>query len=163
MSIELLYQRRSIRKYLNKPVEDEKVKELLKAGMAAPSAMNKQPWHFAVIRNQDILNCITKIHPYSSMLVEAPLGIAVCGNKNERYWVQDCSAAMQNILLAAVGLNLGSVWLGVYPDEERTHQIKKLLNLKDPFLPLGICAVGYPNETKPLKDHFDESKVSYID
>ncbi len=163
MSIDLLFQRRSIRSYQDRPVEDEKITKLIEAGMAAPSARNIRPWHFAVIKNRQILNKITEIHPYSYMLKEAPMAIAVCGKHDERYWVQDCSAAMQNILLAATSLGLGSVWLGVYPREERTQEIKNLLELPENISPLGITAIGYPNETKPNKELYEDEKVTVIE
>lgn len=163
MSLDLLFQRRSIRSYQDRAVEDDKITKLLEAGMAAPSARNIRPWHFVVIKNRDILDKITDIHPYSSMLKEAPLAIAVCGKHDERYWIQDCSAAMQNILLAATSLGLGSVWLGVYPREERTQQIKELLDLPEDISPLGIASIGYPNETKPNKELYESDKVSILE
>ncbi|ACB84170.1 nitroreductase family protein [Natranaerobius thermophilus] len=163
MSLELLFQRRSIRSYQDRPVEDDKIKKLIEAGMAAPSARNIRPWHFVVIKDREILNKITDIHPYSSMLREAPMAIAVCGKHSEPYWVQDCSAAMQNILLAATAQGLGSVWLGIYPREDRTQEVKDLLDLPEEISPLGVTAIGYPNETKPQKEMYEEDKVTVIE
>ncbi|OWZ82919.1 nitroreductase family protein [Natranaerobius trueperi] len=161
--MDLLFKRRSIRSYQNRLVEDEKITELLKAGMAAPSALNKRPWHFVVIKERNTLDKITEIHPYSNMLKEAPLAIAVCGKKEEPYWVQDCAAAMQNILLAATANGLGSVWLGVYPREERADTIKKLLGIDNEYLPLGLCAIGYPNEEKQEKDIYESDKITILE
>ncbi len=160
--IEWLFQRRSIRKYHNTPVEDDKIELLLQAGMAAPSAKNKRPWHFVVIKDRGTLEAIRRIHPYASMLAEAPLAIAVCGNHREPFWVQDCSAAMQNILLAATSLGLGSVWLGVYPKEDLVKEVTGFLSLEPPYTPLGLAAIGYPAEDKPPKDLFESDKMTVI-
>jgi len=157
--------RRSIRKYTKKPVPEDLIKELLKAGMNAPSAGNQQPWHFIVINDHQILDEIPKFHPYSQMLKEAAVGILVCGDerleKHKGYWVQDCSAATENILLAAHSNGLGAVWLGIYPREERVAGIKKLLGIPKPVLPLAIISIGYPGEEKLPANRFDESKIHY--
>jgi len=157
--------RRSIRRYTNEKVSDDVVKKLLEAGMAAPSAGNQQPWHFVVMDERQILDEIPKIHPYAGMLKQAPVAILVCGNAEEEsykgYWVQDCSAATQNILLAAHGLGLGAVWLGVYPVEDRVDDIRKILNLPHHIIPLAVISIGYPAEEKPKSDRFSEAKISY--
>lgn len=157
--------RRSIRKYKDKEVSVELTHKLLKAAMAAPSAGNQQAWHFVVITEREILDEIPNIHPYSQMLKQAPLAILVCGNpeeqKYEGYWIQDCSAATENILLAAHGLGLGAVWLGVYPVENRVEGIKKILNLPEHLVPLSLVSIGYPAEGKPKAERYDEAKVSH--
>jgi len=118
-----IFERRSIRKYKKKKVEEEKIEKLLKAATAAPSAGNEQPWHFIVIRDRDKLNHLAEVHPYAKMLKEASLAIAVCADldkqRHEGFWVQDCAAATQNILLEAVSLDLGAVLIGAYPNQER--------------------------------------------
>jgi len=157
--------RRSIRKYKNREVPGEIMQEILKAAMAAPSAGNEQPWEFIVITDRKILDEIPRIHPYSNMIKQAPAAIVVCGDmgreKHKGFWIQDCSAATQNILLAARALGLGTVWLGVYPDEERAVLIQKLLGLPENVIPLSIIPVGYPAEEKPPSDRFDSSRIHY--
>jgi nitroreductase len=160
-----IFARRSIRKYENKPVEKELTEKLLAAAMAAPSAGNGQPWHFVVVDDREKLNRITEFHQYSQMLKEAPMAIVVCGDtSNERYsgfWVQDCSAATQNILLEAQDQGLGTVWLGVYPIESHIKNLRELLNLPETVFPLSIIAVGYPNEQKDTVDRYSEDKVHW--
>ncbi|APC08377.1 nitroreductase family protein [Neomoorella thermoacetica] len=155
--------RRSIRRYTGEPVATGDIKELLEAAMSAPSAGNEQPWHFVVITDRRILDEIPKVHPYSQMLKEAPAAILVCGDlqrqKHKGYWVQDCAAATENILLAAHAKGLGTVWLGVYPREERVAGLQKLLGLPEHIIPLSLIAVGHPAENKPPANRFDPSRV----
>ncbi len=159
----VLYNRRSIRSYQEKQVEEEKIQELLKAAMAAPSAGNQQPWHFIVVQDKDRLEKIREIHPYSKMLKEAPLAIVVCGDRGEErhegFWVQDCSAAVQNILLMAENLGLGAVWLGVYPREKRVQQFKELFRLPREVYPLAVVAAGYPAVDSGPVERFSQDKV----
>jgi len=161
----IIFRRRSIRKYKNEIIPDEIIEKLLRAGFAAPSARNAQPWHFIVINDRNILDEIPKFHPYSKMLSEASHAIVVCGDlsseKVRDFWVQDCSAATQNILLMATELGLGSVWLGLYPDEARVNALKKLLQIPDEVTPLSIIAIGYPDESKEPIDRFNVEKVHY--
>lgn len=161
----LILNRKSIRKYKDTVVSDEIVEELLRAGMQAPSAGNEQPWEFIVLRNKEIMKEITKVHPYSKMLLNTDVAIVVCGNEAkevfEGYWVQDCSAATENILLAAEYKGLGAVWLGVYPTEDRVEGIKKILNLPDSVIPLSIIPVGYPDEEKDAVNRFDKTRIHY--
>jgi nitroreductase len=161
---ETIYARRSIRKYQDKPVENEKIELLLKAAMAAPSGMNIKPWEFIVITDADVLEDIRSALRFGKF--NAPLAIAVCGNTSffkhtmaSQYWVQDCSAATQNILLAAVGLGLGSVWCGVHPIHVFTKRIMKILALPEHVLPLNVIYVGYPAEEKPPRTQYDESRI----
>ena len=157
--------RRSIRKYTSRAVEESKIEQLLKAAMAAPSAGNEQPWEFVVVRDRTTLNAIPKIHPYSLMLYEASVAILVCGDlsreKYSGYWVQDCAAATENMLLAAVELGLGAVWLGVYPAEERVSEIRKLLNIPETVVPFSLVSIGYPAEQHEPTDRFDPSRIHY--
>ncbi len=133
--------------------------------MSAPSAGNQQPWSFLVIEDRNILDKIPEVHPSSKMLYEAPVAIVVLGDpsleKYKGYWIQDCSAATENILLAATGLGLGSVWLGVHPIEERINGVKKLLQIPDNINPLCIIAIGYPNEEKEFVDRYNEDRIYY--
>ncbi|HGE72071.1 TPA: nitroreductase family protein, partial [Candidatus Poribacteria bacterium] len=125
----------------------------------------EQPWHFVVIRDRQILNEIPKIHPYSGMLKEAPLAILICGDeslqKYKGYWVQDCSAATENLLIAVNALGLGGVWLGVYPIEDRVVGIRKLLGMPESVIPFALISIGYPAEQKPPADRYDESRVHH--
>ncbi len=162
-AIEVILGRRSIRKYSEKPVTDEQVMHLLEAAMAAPSAHNKQPWHFIVVRERATLLEIPKFHNYSKMLEEAALAIIVCGDLELEggtgFWVQDCSAATQNILLAAKATGLGAVWLGVYPNENLVKGVKELLRIPKKVTPLCIIAVGYPLEEKPPGNRYRDDRV----
>ncbi|OFX83820.1 MAG: NADH dehydrogenase [Bacteroidetes bacterium GWF2_33_16] len=163
--LEGIITRRSIRKYTNQKVNSDQVQTLIKAGMYAPSAQNQQPWHFIVITDQVILAKIATIHPYAKMLTEAPLGIMVCGDEtlelSTGYWVVDCSAATQNILLAAHGLGLGAVWLGLHPREERKQAIRDLFKLPKHIQPLSLISIGYPNEHKHTPDRFKPERIHY--
>ncbi len=164
-AMEAILSRRSIRRYTKEDVSDEILKELLEAAMSAPSAGNEQPWHFVVIRDRKILNEIPNIHPYSGMLREAPLAILICGDeslqKYKGYWVQDCSAATENLLIAINAKGLGGVWLGVYPVEDRVTGIRKLLNMPDNIIPFSLISIGYPAEQKPPANRYDSSRIHY--
>lgn len=160
-----IFSRRSVRKYTGEPVTDDQVGHLLKAAMSAPSAGNQQPWCFVVIRSQDVLDRIPEVHPYAAMAPHASVVIAVCGDlsglKHEDYWVQDCSAATENVLLAAHEIGLGAVWLGVYPLENRIEGVRKLLGLPEQVIPLSLIAVGHPAESPPTVDRFDPDRVHF--
>ncbi|MFW6280377.1 MAG: nitroreductase family protein [Halanaerobium sp.] len=160
-----IFERRSIRKYTNKDVEDFKIKKLLEAGAAAPSAGNEQPWHFVVIKDRDRLNKLADIHPYGKMLKDAPLAVAVCADLNqlkyEHFWVQDCAAATQNILLEAVSLGLGAVWLGVHPNKNIEADVNKFLDLPDHVTTVSVISIGYPAEQKRPSKRFSEDILHY--
>ena len=163
-AMEIILTRRSIRKYTEQPVSDEVLKELLEAAMCAPSAANRQPWCFVVINDRKILDDIPNYHPYAQMLKEAPAAILVCCDSDLQmgdYGVQDCSAATQNILLAAHAKGLGAVWLGVYPTEVKVTDIKRLLNLPENIIPISLISVGYPAEQKSPPDHYRADRVHY--
>jgi nitroreductase len=163
--IDALMSRRSIRRYTQTAVPDDTVKQLLKAAMNAPSAGNEQPWQFIVIRQREILDAIPSIHPYAHMLKEAALAIAVCGDLNfevyKDFWVQDCSAATQNILLAAHGFGLGAVWLGFYPLQDRVAGLKRMLSLPEHVIPLSMVSIGWPAEEKAPAMRYLEERVHY--
>ena len=162
-AMEAILSRRSIRRYTGEPVPEELIKELLEAAMSAPSASNQQPWQFVIVDDRRILDEIPKIHPYAQMVKETSWAIAVCGDTDlasmSGYWVQDCSAATQNILIAANAMGLGAVWLGVFPREERVKTAQKLLGLPEHVMPLCFISIGYPAEKKPPSDRYDESRV----
>ena len=160
---ESIFNRRSIRRYETRKIEEEKVQKILKAAMYAPSARNTQSWQFLVITDRKILDELRKVHPYAGMLAEAPLAILICGDKslepNEGYLNTNCSAATQNILLAAYALGLGSVWLGVYPREERITAIADALKLPKNILPISLVAIGYSAEKPNNPERFLPERI----
>ncbi len=156
--------RRSVRRFGQEPVDDETVEKLLRAAMAAPSAGNQQPWRFVVVRDREVLRRLADASPYASMLPTAPVAIVVCGEpaveKHVGFWVQDCSAATENLLLAAHALGLGAVWLGYYPVHERIAGASEALGLPDGIVPLCVVPVGHPKEEeKPAVDRYDATFV----
>lgn len=161
--IEGILKRRSIRRFTDKPIEKGDITTLLRAAMMAPTARNCQEWEFIVVQDKNTLHKITTVHPYAQMLKEAACAIMVCGNTKKEhapgYWMADCGAATQNILLAATELGIGSVWLGVYPNEERMNALSKMFVLPDYVKPLNVIALGYPDEQKPDIDRFDPEKI----
>ncbi len=160
-----IYARRSIRRYRDKPIRREVIDDLIRAAMAAPSAGGEQPWHFVVIEQRETLNAIPEYHEYSAMLRGAAAAIVVCGDEAlevyKGFWVQDCSAATQNLLLAAYGNGLGAVWLGVHPVAERVTKTQELLKLPPSVIPLAIVALGYPAERKGRAERYDESRIHW--
>ncbi|MFP4310109.1 MAG: nitroreductase family protein [Desulfococcaceae bacterium] len=162
---EAIHGRRSIRKYTDKPVSDADVKKILQAAMIAPSAGNQQPWQFVVVRDRDTLEKIKDVNPYAPMADHAPLGILVCGDvsleKHPGFWVQDCSAAVQNLLLAVRGLGLGGVWTGIYPLEERVNGFRELFGLPENVIPLAFVVIGHPAQESSVKDRYKEERVRW--
>jgi len=163
--MEFILSRRSIRAYTPEPVSDETVKEILTAAMAAPSAGNQQPWHFVVINDRQLLDDVPKFHPHSKMITQASVAVAVCGDLNiethKGMWILDCSAATQNLLLAAHAMGLGAVWLGIYPREGRMEGLRKLLHLPEHIIPLSLVPIGFPAERKPPSERFQKSRIHY--
>lgn len=162
-ALDLILGRRSIRVYRPGAVDDATVKRLLQAAMAAPSAAAKYPWHFVVVREPSTLARLAEALPNGSMLATAALGIAVCGDlelahdRQLSYLLQDCSAATENLLLAAHGLGLGACWLGVHPREERVRRLTTILDLPGTVIPVAMIALGWPGETKaPRQTHLPE-------
>ncbi len=163
--LEAIRTRRSIRKYTADPVSEADLRELLEAAMSAPSAGNEQPWEFIVIDDRETLDAIPAFHPYAAMLKQAPAAILICGDlEREKYrgfWVQDCSAAIENLLLAAHGKGLGAVWLGVYPVEDRVAATRELFGLPPHVVPLAFIALGHPAEEKGPADRYNETRVHH--
>ena len=160
--------RTSIRDYEARPVEKEKVEKMLRAAMAAPTAMNKQPWHFVVVEQRSVLDSLAGVNPYAKMLLKAPLAIVVCGDMDKviegggrDFWIQDASAATENLLLAAHAMGLGAVWTGAYPSEERSKAISATLSLPDNLVPLNMIVIGYPAEHPQPKDKFMEENITF--
>jgi nitroreductase len=163
--INAILDRRSIRKYQTKEIPEEIILTLLKAAMYAPSSRNTQAWHFIVIRERSSMDAIMKVHYYSQMLEKAPLAILVCGDKNleskEGNLGVNCSAATQNILLAAHELGIGTVWLGIYPRKERMEPIGKLFDLPEHIIPISLVVLGYPDEKIERPERFSPDKIHY--
>jgi nitroreductase len=163
--MDFILTRRSIRSFRDAAVDEKTVEYLLRAAMQAPSAGNEQPWHFVVIRNRALLAAITTVHAHAAMLHTAALAILVCGEegleKHQGFWVQDCSAAVENCLLAAHTKGLGAVWLGVYPRQERMDGIRQLLKIPAQITPFALIAVGYPAEEKQPQDRYTAGRVRY--
>lgn len=151
--------RRSIRRYTPEPVSEADIRRLLEAAMAAPSASNRQPWHFIVVTERETLDALARAHPYGKMLSEATLCIAVCGEPENAYWVQDCAAATENILVAAVEMGLGSVWLGVHPRSDREHAVRDVLGMPPHYSPLCLISLGHPAEEKEPRTQYREDRV----
>lgn len=165
---ECIYKRRSIRKFKKDKIPHEIITELLKCAMAGPSACNKRPWEFYVIKNEIVLETLKKASKFTSY--DAPLAIVVCGNQNlslskqeNDFWIQDCSAAIENILLAATSFDLGSVWCGLYPLKVSVKRVKEILNIPEHVVPLGIVYIGYPIESLPERSQYEEEKIHIIE
>lgn len=165
--IENIMTRTSVRKFTDRAISADTLETIVKAGMAAPSAVNKQPWEFVVVNERAVLDTLAARHPYSN-LATATAAIIVCGNMDKaldgdgrEYWVQDCSAASENILLAAHSLGLGAVWCGVYPTSDRTAAVKEALSLPEAIIPLNIISMGYPAEDPQPKDKWNPAAVHH--
>lgn len=160
---EAIATRRSIRQFQERPVADEHIQALIEAAMQAPSAGNQQPWHFVVITDRAKLDAIPSFHPYSKMVLQAPVAILVCGDPAGTpwpdFWVQDCSAATQNLLLAARDRGLGTVWTGVYPVEERMAGCRRLLEIPEQILPFALIPVGWPKGDFQTADRFKPERI----
>lgn len=166
--LECIMTRTSIRQYTDQPVEKEKIEAMLRAGMAAPTAVNAQPWHFVVVSDKAKLGELAAANPRAKMLESAPLAIVVCGNltktmegKGQQFWIQDCSAATGNILLAAHAQGLGAVWTALYPMDERMQPVCEALKLPSTMIPLCTVVIGYPAETPEPKDKWKPENISY--
>ena len=158
--LENIAERKSVRKYLNKSVEEDKIDAMVKAGMAAPSGMDRRPWEFVVVTDREALDSMAEKLPYAKMLTNAPLAIVVCGDTTRSsYWYLDCSAATQNVLLAAEALGLGAVWTAAYPYEDRIDVVRQNTGLPENIVPLCVIPIGYPDGPQKAKDKFDLQRV----
>ena len=158
--LENIAERKSVRKYLNKSVEEDKIDAMVKAGMAAPSGMDSRPWEFVVVTDREALDSMAAKLPYAKMLTNAPLAIVVCGDTTRSsYWYLDCSAATQNVLLAAEALGLGAVWTAAYPYEDRIDVVRQNTGLPENIVPLCVIPIGYPDGPQKAKDKFDLQRV----
>lgn len=161
---EVIQLRRSVRKFETTPVEREKVEEMLRAAMQAPSAHNQQPWEFLVVEDQKKRKELSQVHQFAAPLEGAPVGIVVLVNRKrltaEPFWQQDIAAAVQNMMLQAVDLGLGTVWMGIAPIEENMAKVKEICQLPDEVEAFGLFAVGYSDRNR-LKDRFDPSRIHW--
>lgn len=158
--LNIIFARRSIRQYTAEPVSQADIASLLEAGMAAPSASNKKPWHFVAVTDKARLKALAGAHPYGKMLAQAPLAIAVCGDPAlSDWWVQDCAAATENILIAAAGLGLGAVWLGCHGRPEREQAVRDILGIPGEISVLSLLSVGHPGEKKEARTQYDPTRV----
>jgi len=162
-ALEAIHTRRSIRKYRDEPVPDELIDKVLAAAMSAPSARNQQPWQFLVVRDKSLLGQIPRICPNAAMIARAPLAILICADldleTSPGYWVVDCAAATQNLLLAAHALGLGAVWCGVYPRQDRMTGLHQLFALPTRVVAHSLAAIGYPAEQPAPQNRYRSDRV----
>ena len=158
--MDVIFSRKSVRHYTEQAVEADKLLALVKAGMAAPTAMNRQPWSFIIVTNMTSVAPISD-KPGLMMLQKAKAAILVLGKKDEKFWQQDCSAATENILLAAEAMGLGAVWCAGYPLTDRTDSYKALFNYSDDYEVLSLISIGYPTGEDEPKDKFKEEKIHW--
>lgn len=166
IALENIYTRTSIRAYQDRAVEDKKIEQILRAAMSAPTAVNKQPWAFVVINQKEKLKQLADSLPYAKMLHQAPLAIVVCGDLTKAlpgdgtaYWIQDASAATENLLLAAHAVGLGAVWTGVFPVENRVKTVQRTLQMPETSIPLCVIPIGYPAEKPSPKDKWNKGNI----
>lgn len=164
--LNVIHQRKSVRSYTKEPVELSKLHELVRAGFAAPSCGNAKPWAFVIITDRVQLDALANTMPHGKMLSQAPAAIAVCGvsqafrtGEYRDVWLQDCSAATENILLAAEGTGLGAVWLGVYPHANLLGPVASILKLPEGIIPFSIISVGHPTGVEKPKNKYDPSRL----
>ncbi|MCK9190874.1 MAG: nitroreductase family protein [Sphaerochaetaceae bacterium] len=163
-----IYSRRSVREYSNKEIPQSVIDSLMKAGLSAPSNVNKMPWEFVVVDDKKILERLANATLYAKMTKDAPLAILVCGNmertlpgEGKDSWVEDCSAASENILIAAQSLNLGAVWTGVYPTHDRVRNVSKAAYLPEHIIPLSLIVLGYPKNLTFEEKELPTNRVHY--
>lgn len=160
-ALSAIYNRKSVRNFIkDRPVSDEDVQALIKAGMSAPSGKDTRPWEFVIINDRAILDKMAEELPTAKMLSQAPMAIVVCGDTiRSSYWYLDCSAATENILLAAEAMELGGVWTAAYPYRDRMATVIKHTNMPAQVLPLVVIPIGYPMGNHSVKDKYDEKKI----
>ena len=164
-ALTVIHQRKSVRKYLDKPVSREHLEILLRAGMAAPTAADKRPWVFVVVTDKSKLAALAEELPYTKMAKDAAAAIIVCGDTrkalNSDVWVQDCCAASQNILLAAEATGLGAVWSGIYPEYFKINHVRRVLDIPMEVIPLNVIPIGWPTGEEQPKDKWDPSNIHW--
>lgn len=162
-AIEAIMTRCSIRKYTGEKLTDAQWDTVLRAGFAAPTAHNLRPWHFIRITDEALLTRIAAVHPYAKMAPQAGGAVLVCGDRSiqaqEGFLVEDCSAAIQNMLVAANALGLGAVWCGVHPVQELVEAMEKLLELPEHILPVGLVVLGGKAGSRRHFDKYDPARI----
>lgn len=165
-ALEAILTRRSVRSFSSEPVSMDLARQVIQAGMYAPSASDEQPWYFLVLTERDVLAKIPAIHPYAEAAAQAPMSILLCGDPgSERQpgmWAQDCAAATENMLIAATALGLGSLWVGFYPREDRMQPLRRLLDLPNRIMPFALIPLGYPAqqpEQVDPRERFKEERI----
>jgi nitroreductase len=163
--MDAIFKRRSILEYIEKEVNEEQIAAILHAGMSAPSAGNEQPWHFLVIKNRQKLQELMGLSPYAKMLDKASVAILVCGDlekqKHEGYWMIDCAAATENMLLEVTHLQLGAVWLGVYPRVERMKFLRDYFSLPNHIEAFSLISIGYPTKEYDSINRYNPERVHW--
>lgn len=162
-TLETILNRKSVRKYKDRPVEKEKIDKLVRAGMAAPSSRDRRPWEFIIVTDRKALDTMAEGLPFARMLKETRQAIVVCGDtvKSANAWFLDCSAASQNLLLAAESMGLGAVWTAVYPYPDRIEIVRKELRLPDHIMPLNVIPVGYPIQKETPKNKYNAQQIHH--
>ncbi|WP_171593551.1 nitroreductase family protein [Marinifilum caeruleilacunae] len=167
-TLEIIHQRKSVRNYTDEKVSKEQLENLVKAGMAAPTAVNKQPWAFIAIDDRSTLDQLGDALPYAKMTKKASAAIIVCGDLSkalqdweQEFWIQDCSAATQNILLAAESMGLGAVWTAAYPAKDRMASVVEILQLPEHIVPLNVIPIGYPTGVEKPKDKWKPENLHW--
>ncbi|MBQ8293234.1 MAG: nitroreductase family protein [Bacilli bacterium] len=165
---DIMLNRRSIRKFKKDKVSKEDIDTLLHYAMSAPSACNKQPWEFYVVTNEEMLLELKNASRFSRY--NSPLNIIVCGSLKRslplqlaEYWIQDCSASIENILLGVTSLGLGAVWCGLHPQKNAAKKVREILGLDEKIVPLGLIHIGYPDETVAPRDQYNEKYVHFYE
>lgn len=162
-TLDTIFNRKSVRKYTERPVEKAMLETLARAGMAAPSSKDRRPWEFVIVTDRKLLDAMGEGLPLARMLKDAKQAIIVCGDtvKSENAWYLDCSAAAQNILLAAESMGLGAVWTAAYPYPDRIKVVREVLNLPNHLIPLAVIPVGYPQGSDKAKVKFNKQQIHY--
>jgi nitroreductase len=167
-TVRVIHSRKSVRHFVDKPISKEDLMVILKAGMAAPTARNQQPWAFVVITDKEVRTKLAEGLPYTKMVKDASAAIIVCGvmakalqGEEQSFWIQDCSAATENILLAAESLGLGAVWSGMYPLEGRMKYVREVLKIPEDVVPLNVIPIGYPAGDENPKDKFNPATIHW--
>jgi nitroreductase len=167
-TLSVIHSRKSVRHYTGEPVNKKDLETLVKAGMAAPTAVDRRPWAFVIVTDPATLNKLAEGLPHSKMIVQAKAAIVVCGvmaralqGEGREFWVQDCSAATENILLSAEAMGLGAAWTGMYPSMQRVDYVQRVLGIPRDVIPLNVIAVGHPTGEDRPKDKFDPKNIHW--